>query len=66
MPDDPIVSEVRLIREAHAATFNFDLDAIFQDLKEQERRSGATFVRFPPRRSEHAERDGVRHERSLT
>jgi hypothetical protein len=50
MRDDPIVQEVRRIRAAHAARFNYDLDAIVRDLKEQERASGRTFVSFPPRR----------------
>jgi ribosomal protein L9 len=42
--NDPIVDEVRRIRDAHAARFNYDLDAIYQDIKEQERKSGRTFV----------------------
>jgi hypothetical protein len=42
--NDPIVDEVRRAREAYAARFNYELDAIFADLKEQERRSGLTFV----------------------
>jgi hypothetical protein len=50
MQDDPIVKEVRRIREAYAAKFNYDLDAIFQDLRRQERESGRIFVSFPPRR----------------
>ena len=43
---DPIVDEVRRIREAHAARFNYDLRAIFKDIKEQQKRSGRTFVSF--------------------
>jgi hypothetical protein len=43
---DPIVDEIRRIREAHAARFNYDLQAIFQDIKEQQKRSGRTFVTF--------------------
>jgi len=61
MQDDPIVEEVRRVREAYAAKFNYDLDAIFQDLKRQERESGRTFVTFPPRRickSPGKDRDG--------
>jgi hypothetical protein len=42
--NDPIVEEVRRIRDAHAARFNYDLDAVFQDLKEQEKTSGHRFV----------------------
>ena len=64
MQDDPIVDEVRQVRQAHAARFHFDLDAIFQDLKEQERRSGDTFVRFPARRMEPAAREWASREGS--
>ena len=49
MNDDPIVAEVRRVRDEHAAKFNYDLDAIYQDLKEQERKSGRKYVRFEPR-----------------
>ena len=48
--NDPIVDEVRKVRDAHAARFNYDLDAIFRDIKEQEKRSGRTFVSFAPRK----------------
>ena len=44
--NDPIVEEVRRIRDAHAAMFDYDLDAIFQDIKEQEKKSGCKFVSF--------------------
>jgi len=36
MLNDDIVDEVRNIREAHAAKFNFDLLAIVEDLKKSE------------------------------
>jgi hypothetical protein len=45
--NDPIVDEVRRVRDAHAARFNYDLDAIFQDIKEQEKKSGRKFVSLP-------------------
>ena len=50
--NDPIVEEVRRVREEYAARFNYDLDAIFRDIKEQEKKSGRKFVSFPPRRIE--------------
>lgn len=50
--NDPIVDEVRLVRDAHAAKFNYDLDAIFQDIKASEEKSGRRFVSYPPRRVE--------------
>jgi hypothetical protein len=47
---DPIVEEVRKIREEHAARFGYDLKKIFEDLKEQERKSGREVVSLPPKR----------------
>ena len=49
MTHDPIVAAVRKVRDAHAAKFNYDLDAIYLDLKAKERASGRQFVRYPPR-----------------
>lgn len=42
--NDPIVDEVRRVRDAHAAQFNYDLDAIYRDIKEREKKSGHKFV----------------------
>jgi hypothetical protein len=43
---DPIVEEVRRVRDAYAARFNYNLRAMFEDLKKQERESGRKcFVR---------------------
>lgn len=33
MKDDPIVEDIQQIREAYKARFNYDLKAIYQDLK---------------------------------
>jgi len=44
--EDHIVAEVRAIRDAHAARFHYDLQAIYEDIKERERTSGRTYVRF--------------------
>ncbi len=43
---DPIVEEVRRIREEHAARFDFDLARIFDDLKKSEQESGREVVSF--------------------
>ena len=43
---DPIVDEVRRVLDANAARFNYDLRAIYRDLKEQEKRSGRQFVSY--------------------
>ncbi len=37
---DPIVAEVRGVREQHAARFGFDVAAIFRDIREWQRNSG--------------------------
>jgi hypothetical protein len=49
--NDPIVDEVRRVRDAHAARFNYDLDAIFKDIKEQEKKCGHKFVGGAARQS---------------
>lgn len=41
---EPIVDEIRKVREAHAAKFNYDPRAIYNDFKEQERRDGRIYV----------------------
>jgi hypothetical protein len=46
---DPIVAEVRKVREAHAAAFNYDVQAIYRDLKAKESASGRNYVRYAPR-----------------
>jgi hypothetical protein len=59
MWEDPIVEEVRKAREAHAAKFNYDLQAISRDLKAQEKQSGRTFVAYPPKRISRAEKASI-------
>ena len=38
MKSDPVIDEIRKIREAHAAKFNYDLSAIYADLRKNSRR----------------------------
>jgi hypothetical protein len=49
MARDPIVEEVRRIRDEYAARFNYDLDAIYRDLKEREQRGEFSVVYRRPR-----------------
>lgn len=42
--NDPIVDEVRRVRDALAARFDYDLDAIFQVIKKRGKESGLVFV----------------------
>ena len=50
MWNDPIVAELHAIREAHAQQFQYDVQAIFADLKQQEQHSGRRYVRLPIKR----------------
>jgi hypothetical protein len=49
---DPIVEEVRRARDAYAKQFNYDLDAIYRDLKAKERQSKQRVVPCPPKRQQ--------------
>ena len=48
-PTDPIVSEVRAVRDAHAARFDYDVAAIFRDIRAMQEKSGREYVRLPAR-----------------
>ena len=62
---DPIVEEVREIRDKYASRFNYNLDAIFRDLKKQEELNQRQLVRLPPRKPARGgpatEGDGLPH-----
>lgn len=45
MRDDPIVAEVRSVREQLAAQFGFDVHSIFRDLRERQAKLGDRVVR---------------------
>ena len=49
---DPIVEEVRATRDAYAKRFNYDIDAMCRDLRDQEARSDRRLVEPSPRRAE--------------
>jgi hypothetical protein len=48
--NDPIVEEIRQIRDEYAARFNYDLLALFQDLKQQEQLNPKIHHRLQPKR----------------
>ena len=50
MWQDPIVKEVRQVRETHAARYDFDLSTIYLELKKAEQKSGRREVSFAPKR----------------
>lgn len=47
--NDPIVEEVRIHRQAHAARYNNDLSAICKALQNRERTSVRIVIDRPPR-----------------
>ena len=52
---DEIVEEVRKYREEYAAKFNFDLQAMYEDLKKAERKSKHKKVSFKPKKPSRVE-----------
>ncbi len=49
MFEDPIVEEVRVARQKHAARFNFDLKKIARNLKEKQEQSNRKSVSYSPK-----------------
>ena len=49
-PTDPIIAELRAVRDAHAARFNYDVKAIFRDLQARQKASGREYVSYPAKR----------------
>ena len=54
---DPIIAEVRAIRQAYAARFDYDVEAIFRDIRARQEASGREYVQLAPRREESAGQD---------
>jgi hypothetical protein len=49
MFEDPIVEEVRRVRQEYAKQFNYDLRAMAADLRKQEQQHSERLVSFPPK-----------------
>lgn len=47
---DPIIAEVRAVRDEHAAKFGYDVEAIFKDIRARQEASGRKYVSYPARR----------------
>ena len=52
MPVEEVLEEVRRVREARAAEFDFDLKALFADARSRQGHDGRTVVPEPPRSPE--------------
>jgi hypothetical protein len=49
MQSDPIVAEIRQLREGRAARFGFDIGSIVRDAQERDAAGDRVIVRRPPR-----------------
>jgi hypothetical protein len=58
MQTDEIIQEVRANREAYAARFNYNIDALFKDAKQQEGKSGHKIVELKPKKIDLEEAGG--------
>ncbi len=47
---DPVVEEVRKIRDEYARSFDYDLGKICEDLRKQQAGSGREVVSLPPKK----------------
>jgi len=50
MYEDPIVADVRRLRDEYARQFHYDLDAICRNLRQQQERSDRRVVHRAPKR----------------
>ena len=50
MSGDPIVAEVRAMRDKLAAECGYDIKEIFRRIRQWQAESGREYVRYPPRR----------------
>ena len=49
MYSDPVVAEIRAIREEFAARFSYDLNAIFKYAQQRDAEGDRKIIRLPPR-----------------
>jgi hypothetical protein len=49
MARDPIVEEVRQVRDAYAKQFQYDLEAICRDIRAKQTQCGRKVVSLPPK-----------------
>lgn len=56
---DPIIAELRAIRQAYTARFDYDVEAMFRDLRARQEASRREYVRLPAPRRVSAAQDRV-------
>ena len=52
MRTDPIIDELRAVRDEHAARCGYDIEAIFRDIRARENASGRDYISRPARRAQ--------------
>ena len=57
MYKDEIVEEIRKYREEYAKSFNYDLEAICNDLRKKQKARGHKMVELPIKRKSHGSRE---------
>ena len=50
MQIDPIIDELRTVRDEHVARCGYDVDEIFRDIRARQQASGRKYARLPARR----------------
>ena len=60
MNQDDVMAELRAAREAYAKQFNYDLRAMYEDLKRKQEQGGQSVVTLPPKRASRISDERVR------
>lgn len=60
MHRDEIAEETRRLRDEYAKQFNYDLDLIFEDLREKQKRSERQYVSFSGRKDKEEKSEDVK------
>lgn len=66
MQTDPIIAELRAVRDEHAARCGYDVEEIFRDIQTQQEASGREYVRLAPRRVAPAGEENTHRSRPRT
>lgn len=57
---DPVIAEVHAVRDEYAARFDYDVAAIFRDIRARQEASDRKYVRYPARRVDPGTEDSDR------
>ncbi len=60
MWQDPIVTETRKLRDEYARQFNYNADAIFEDLMAKQAMHPERIVSLPPRKADNLNRANIK------